>query len=75
MNLAKKMNFKPGMKALVIGRPPDVDLDDLVMGTDATDGVLAFVRRLREVDANCGVVLKAAKADRIAWSALRFRPA
>lgn len=54
MNLAKKLDSKPGMEALVIGRPPDVDLDGLVIGTDATDGVLAFVRRLREVDAKRG---------------------
>ena len=29
MSLAKKLNFRPGMKALVIGRPVDVELDDL----------------------------------------------
>ena len=69
MRLAKKLNFKPGMRALVIGRPADVDLDDLETGTESADGVLAFARTLREVDAQCGTVLKAAKADRLAWIA------
>jgi hypothetical protein len=69
MSLAKKLNFKPGMKALVIARPVGVHLDDLEMGTGGTDGVVAFVRTLSEVDAKCGAVLKAAKADRLAWIA------
>ena len=69
MSLAKKLNFRPGMKALVIGRPVDVDLDDLETGGEATDGVLAFARTLSEVDAKCGAVLQAAKADRVAWIA------
>jgi hypothetical protein len=69
MSLAKKLNFKPGMKALVIGRPVDVDLDDLETGREATDGVLAFARTLSDVDAKCGAVLQAAKADRVAWIA------
>ena len=67
--LAKKLNFKPGMKALVIGRPADVDLDDLETGTTDTEGVLAFARTLKEVDAKCGAALKAAKEDRLAWVA------
>jgi len=69
MSLAKKLNFKSGMKVRVINRPVDVDLDDLAMGTDSTDGVLAFVRTLSEVDAKCATVLKAAKADCLAWIA------
>src|SRR5579871_6759695 len=69
MRLAAKLNFKPGMKALVMGRPAAVDLDDLQTGTDSTDGVLAFARTLLEVDTRCGTVLKAAKADRLAWLA------
>ena len=69
MSLAKKLNFKPGMKALVIGRPSDVDLDDLEIATDAANGVLAFAKNLREVNANCGPVVKAAKADQLAWIA------
>jgi len=69
MNLARKLNFKPGMTALVIGRPRDVDLGDLEIVADAGDGVLAFARKLREVDANCGPVVNAAKADQLAWIA------
>jgi hypothetical protein len=69
MSLAKKLNFKPGMKALVIGRPAGVDLDDLETGPAETGGVLAFARTLSEVDAKCGAVVRAAKADRLAWIA------
>lgn len=69
MSLAKKLNFKPGMKALVIGRPTHVDLGDLNTGTAATDGVLAFARKLSDVDSKCGAVVQAAKADRLAWIA------
>jgi hypothetical protein len=69
MSLAKKLNFKPGMKALVIGRPAQVDLDDLETGTAAADGILAFARKLGDVDTKCDAVVQAAKADRIAWIA------
>lgn len=69
MSLAKKLNFKPGMKALVINRPPEVDLDDLEIGVGNTGGVLAFARTLRELDTNCGAVIQAAKEDRLAWVA------
>jgi len=69
MSLAKKLNFKPGMTALVVNPPPGVDLDDLQMGGEDTVGVLAFARNLRELDTKCGAVIQAAKEDRLAWVA------
>lgn len=69
MSLAKKLNFKPGMRARVIGKPKGVDLGDLEMTANATDGILVFAKKLRDVDANRGPLLKAAKADQLAWIA------
>ena len=69
MSLAKKLNFRPGMKALVIGRPVDVDLDDLETGREASDGVPSLCKDAERSHAKCGAVLQAAKADRVAWIA------
>lgn len=57
------------MTALVISRPIDVDLDDLETSMESRDGVLAFAKNLRELDATCGAVIQAAKEDRVAWVA------
>lgn len=69
MSLAKKLNLKPGMTVLVIGRPRGVDLGDVATASGRTDGVLVFATTLAEVDRKCGPALEAAKADRIAWIA------
>jgi phage-related baseplate assembly protein len=70
MSLAKKLNLKDGMQLRVIGRPEGVSLDDVdTTPSPLADGVLAFVRTLAEVDATCGPVLEAARADRLAWVA------
>lgn len=70
MSLAKKLNLKDGMKLRVVGKPADVDLDDVVTTTSAkAEALLVFVKSLAEVDAKCGPLIEAAKADRIAWAA------
>ena len=70
MSLAKKLNLKDGMKVRVIGKPADVDLDDVAVTTSAkAEAILAFVKTLADVDAKCAPVFEAAKEDRIAWIA------
>jgi len=71
MSLAKKLNLKEGMKVRVVGKPPAVDLDDVVVAAGAAkaEAVLVFVKTLAEVDAKCGPVVEAARADRLAWAA------
>ena len=70
MTLAKKLNVKDGMKVRVVGKPSDVDLDDLVTTTSTkADGVLVFAKTLADVDAKGAPLVQAAKDDRIAWLA------
>lgn len=70
MSLAKKLNLKDGMKVRIVGKPTGVDVDDVSTTTSAmAEGVLVFVKTLAEVDAKCGPVVHAAKADHLAWIA------
>ena len=70
MSLARKLNLQPGMKARVVGKPAGVDLADVaVSASAAADAVIVFARTLAEVNAKCGPVVAAGKADRIAWVA------
>ena len=70
MSLAKKLNLKEGTKVRVIGRPAALDLDDVTTTTSAkADAVLAFVKKLADVDTTCAPVLEAAKKDGLAWIA------
>src|SRR5262245_621266 len=68
--LAKKLNLKDGTKVRVLGKPADVDLDDITTTRAANaDAVLAFVSRLADVDTTCAPVFEAAREDRLAWIA------
>ncbi len=70
MSLAKKLNLKPGMTLRAVGKPPGIDLDDVLLTTSAkADALLVFVKTLTDVDAKCEPVVVAAKADRLAWIA------
>src|SRR6266542_4436957 len=70
MSLAKKLNMNGGMKLRVVGKPGGVDLDDVTSATSGkADGVLVFTKTLTEVEAKCGPLVEAAKADRLAWIA------
>lgn len=69
MSLAKKLNLKEGMKLRVLGKPRDVELDDVTTTTSSKEGVLVFVKTLAEVDSKCAPLVEAAKQDRIAWVA------
>jgi hypothetical protein len=70
MSLAKKLNLKDGMKVRVVGKPANVDLDDVATTTSTkAEAVLLFVKNLADVDASCAPLVDAARADRIAWAA------
>jgi uncharacterized protein YdhG (YjbR/CyaY superfamily) len=70
MSLAKKLNLKDGMKVRVVGKPANVELDDVAVTTSAkAEALLIFVKTLADVDAKCAPLIEAAKADRIAWAA------
>jgi translation elongation factor EF-G len=67
-SLARKLNFKAGMKVRVIDKPGDVDLGDLsIAASELSGGVIAFVSRLEDVDGTCAPVIEEAKRDGLAW--------
>lgn len=69
MSLAKKLNLKPDTKVRVVGKPANVDLDDVAATSGKADAVIVFVTTLKEVDSKIAPVVEAAKKDRIAWAA------
>jgi hypothetical protein len=70
MSLAKKLNLKAGTKLRVVGRPKDVDLDDVEVTSLANvKDVLVFVTTMADLDRMAGPMVEAARADRIAWAA------
>jgi hypothetical protein len=69
MSLAKKLNLKDGAKLRVVGKPANVELDDVATTSGQAGAVLVFVKTLAEVDAKCAPVVEAAREDRIAWVA------
>ena len=70
MSLAKKLNLKAETKMRVVGKPRDVDLDDVATTSSAkSDAILVFVKNVAEVDAKGAPVIEAAREDRLAWMA------
>jgi hypothetical protein len=70
MALAKKLNVKDGTKVRVVGKPANVDLDDIAATTSTkAEAVMVFAKTLAEVDAKAGPVVAAAKQDALAWLA------
>lgn len=70
MSLAKKMLFKPGVTATMIGKPDDVSLDDIVESADGKSAdVIVFVPTLADVDhlGVVGHVREALSTSRSAW--------
>src|SRR5512139_2668647 len=66
--LAKKLNLKEGMKVQVEGKPSDVNLGDVaVTKSSDADGIMFFVKKLADLEAQSKPVVKAAKEDHIAW--------
>jgi hypothetical protein len=69
MSLAKKLNLKDGMKLRVVGKPKDVDLDDVQTTSGKADGVLVFARSIAELDGIAEPAVDEAKKDGLAWIA------
>jgi hypothetical protein len=70
MSLAKKLNLKAGTKLRVLGKPKEVDLDDVEVTSLANvKDVLVFVTKVADLDRIAGPMLEAALADRLAWAA------
>lgn len=70
MSLAKKLNLKPGMKVRVLGKPRDVDLDDVhTTSSKSAEAVLLFVKNLAELDAEAGPIVEMGRTDGLAWIA------
>jgi hypothetical protein len=68
--LARKLNLKPGMTLRVVGRPSNVDLEDVkTTSLPTADGVLVFVRAVAEVSTKAKPAIDAARADGLAWIA------
>src|SRR4051812_28856230 len=74
MDLAGKLQVKPGTRVAVIGAPSDVELalpDDILVSEEPSDAdaVIAFVRVAGDLDTSAAPALDAARADRLAWIA------
>ncbi|MSQ43763.1 MAG: hypothetical protein EXR45_06090 [Chloroflexi bacterium] len=68
MSLAKKMLFKPGTTATMIGKPDYVTLDDIVETVDDQSAdVILFVHTLADVDLQASHVHEALRTGRDAW--------
>ena len=73
MELARKLQLKPGSHVALLGVPPDLELQlpaDLSVTTDVhADVVVAFVRVTSDLDGAAARVLDAAREDRLSWLA------
>jgi hypothetical protein len=70
MSLAKKLNLKAGTKLRVLGKPKEVDLDDVEVTSLANvKDVLVFVTKMTDLDRVGAPMIEAARADRLAWAA------
>ena len=70
MSLATKLNLKAGTKLRVLGKPKEVDLDDVEVTSLANvKDVLVFVTRIADLDRVAAPMVEAARADRLAWAA------
>ena len=74
MDLARKLQIKPGDSIALIGVPPDIELEmseDIAPVADAhaADAVLAFAHVSADLDAVAAPALAAAREDRLAWIA------
>jgi hypothetical protein len=70
MSLAKKLNLKEGMKLRVVGKPKEVDLDDVqTTPSQNAEAVLVFVRTLADVDSAGWAAVSAAKKGQLSWIA------
>jgi hypothetical protein len=73
VELAAKLQIKPGAAVSVLGAPPDgPDLSGLgppAPGPAGAGAVIAFVRQAAELTEIAGAAIEAARDDRLAWIA------
>ena len=73
MEIAAKLQIKPGTQIAVIGRPADgpdlAPLGSSVSDPAAADAVLAFARLRADLTQIAGPAIDAAREDRLAWIA------
>ena len=77
MTVARKLQIRPGMTVVLLGRPSGIDLEIpsecLVVSDPAdaatADAVVAFVVGAEELDSVAEPALQAARDDRLAWIA------
>ena len=74
MELARKLQLKPGSQVALLGVPTGLEIDlpsDIPMATDvnAADVVLAFAHVADDLDGKAAPVLDAAREDRLSWLA------
>jgi hypothetical protein len=73
VDLAAKLQIKPGMQVSILGTGPDrPDLSGLARPTDApaeAGAVIAFVTRAAELTEVAAPAIAAARQDRLAWIA------
>ena len=71
MDLAGKLQLKPGQTVALVGAPDAVTgtLAAAAAGAADADAVIAFVRSRDDLDSLAAPALEAARADRLAWLA------
>ena len=69
MEVAAKLQIKPGQKVAVVNLPSGVDLDVDVASRAAADAVLVFARNQAELKEHMSPAIEAARADRVSWIA------
>jgi hypothetical protein len=73
MDLAGRLQIKPGMSIAVVAAPPDgpdlAGIWQLTGGTDEAGGVIAFARHQADLAVAVGLAIEAARQDKLAWIA------
>jgi hypothetical protein len=73
VDLAQKLQIKPGVSVALICLPPDVEihLPDAAksVGPTAAEAVVAFVQSIDDLESSAAAAVEAARADRLAWIA------
>lgn len=69
MEVARKLQLKPGTKVSIVNAPAGVQLDVDTSGEASKDAVLVFVRNQAELAQHSGPAVDAARADRLSWIA------
>jgi hypothetical protein len=72
VDLAGKLQIKPGMRVAVVAAPdggPDLGALDLAPGPGDADAVIAFAHQRADLDVAATPAVEAARADKLAWIA------